>query len=83
MIEMPVEFSNGDTMVCDEEARLFKDHAVGGFLLDDFHFPIINNAIIVGKFDDDDNLLDALTTPEDITKQIKWIDKDQAQLELL
>ena len=81
-IEASVIYPNGDALYCDEEARLFEDHAAGGFTYPDWKFPVINNALIVGTTDEGRDT-DAKSTIEEIQKDIVWLDAEAAKKELL
>lgn len=81
-VEAPVTYPNNDALYCDEEARLFESHAVGGFIYPGWKFPIINNAIVVGTTPRGSDT-DAKSTIQSIEKGIIWLTEHEAKDELL
>jgi hypothetical protein len=71
---VPISFDNQDSMFADDESLLREHDIKGGFIMDDWHSPIVGNAIILGT-DDDGNSVDCLTNIEDIKNQITFIDE--------
>ena len=60
MVEAPVNFANGDTMYCDEEAWLKvsgeKDEDLNGFMIPGWSYSILGNALIVGTGEEGEDL---------------------------
>jgi hypothetical protein len=68
----PVTFENMDTIYADDESLLRFDDIKGGFIMEDWHSPIIGNAIILGT-DNEGESVDCKTTIEQIQPKIKFI----------
>lgn len=69
----PVSFDNGDTIYIDDEG-LYNDFG-GGFITPDWDYPIVGNAIILGT-DSEGESIDAVTTIEELQKQIFWVSRE-------
>jgi hypothetical protein len=71
-ISFPSEKNRDNGLYCDGEI-LFRVHDIkGGFQLDSWDSPIMNNAIIVGTDEDGDDV-DHDINIADLKKQINWI----------
>lgn len=71
---VPISFENEDSMFADDESLLRENDIKGGFIMDDWHSPIVGNAIILGT-DDEGNSVDCQTKIEDIESQITFIEE--------
>lgn len=72
MIEAPLNYPNGDTMYCDEEAWLhFKEEEDAGFMFHDWNYPILGKSIIVGTNNEGDSV-DCKSSVEDF-KNVIWV----------
>ena len=71
---VPISFENQDSMFADDESLLREHDIKGGFIMDDWHSPIVGNAIILGT-DDEGNSIDCLTKIEDIMNQVTFIEE--------
>jgi hypothetical protein len=71
---VPISFENQDSMFADDESLLREHDIKGGFIMDDWHSPIVGNAIILGT-DDEGNSVDCLTKIEDIMNQVTFIEE--------
>jgi hypothetical protein len=60
----PVEFENGDTLYADDEA-LLQENVEGCFAMENFRYPIVGNAIILGT-DEEGESVNAKTKKEDL-----------------
>jgi len=76
---VPINFENNDGMFADDESLLRENDIKGGFIMDDWHSPIVGNAIILGT-DDEGNSVDCLTKIEDIESQITFIDMEVCKM---
>jgi len=74
----PYVFKNNDTLFADDEA-LLKEELEGGFLLENFAYPIVGNALVLGC-DAEGNSIDCKTTIEEIRAQIKFVGKLEAEI---
>lgn len=74
----PVDFPNGDTLFADDEA-LLQDNLQGCFSLENWKYPIVGNAVILGCTDDGD-VADCKSKPDDILCQIMWGNKEAAEI---
>jgi hypothetical protein len=75
----PIQYENDDCMYCDDEALLFPELIEGAFIYPDWSYPIVSNALIIGT-DEDGNSVDCKSTIEEISKGIKFIDKNNDNL---
>lgn len=69
----PVSFENGDTIYCDDEG-LYHDFQ-GGFMMEDWDYPIVGNAVLQGV-DDEGDSIEPITTKEELEKMIVWQSKE-------
>jgi hypothetical protein len=74
----PVTFDNNDSLFADDEAILH-DEMVGGFYLEGFRIPILNNALIMGA-DEEGDTTDCKTTVESIKSQIRFVTREDAEV---
>ena len=73
----PVEFENGDTLYSDEEGLLHKKME-GCFMMENWKYPLVGNAIILGT-DDEGDSIDAKSTIEEIKNKITFYDSEIAE----
>lgn len=73
----PVEFENGDTLFADDES-LLRENVEGCFLMDNWSYAIVGNAIILGT-DEEGDSVDCKSSPKDVYKEIIWGDKKVAE----
>jgi hypothetical protein len=73
---IPYTFENEDSLYADDEA-LLQDTIIGGFMLPDWHSPIIGNAIILGS-DDEGESVDCKTKAATILEDIIFLDRNLA-----
>ena len=66
----PVTFGNHDSVYCDDEGW-FKI-TQGGFAMSDWSYPIVNNALIMGR-DEYGNSVDVKMTAEELEGKIIYI----------
>ena len=72
---IPYSFANDDSLYADDESLLRRNDIKGGFMLsDDWSYPIVGNAIILGT-DDEGNSIDCKTNVDDF-KDIIWVSKE-------
>jgi len=73
----PIEFENGDTLYSDEEG-LLHEKMVGCFMMENWKYPLVGNAIILGT-DDEGDSIDAKSTIEEIKNQVTFYDSEIAE----
>lgn len=73
----PVSFENGDTLYADDES-LLRENVEGCFLMDNWSYAIVGNAIILGT-DDEGESIDCKSSPMDIYKELIWGNKEVAE----
>jgi hypothetical protein len=73
----PVEFENGDTLFADDES-LLRQNVEGCFLMHNWSYAIVGNAIILGT-DEDGESVDCKSSLMDVYKEIIWGDKNFAE----
>ena len=76
---IPVNFQNNDGMYADDESLLREDSIKGGFIFDDWHSPIVGNAIILGCNDEGESI-NCKTKIEDIQSQITFIESNVCKM---
>jgi len=69
----PVNFENGDTLYADDES-LLRENVEGCFLMPDWAYAIVVNAIILGT-DEEGESVDCKYSIMDIYQEIIWGDK--------
>jgi hypothetical protein len=69
----PVNFENGDTLYADDES-LLRENVEGCFLMPDWAYAIVGNAIILGT-DEEGESVDCKYSTMDIYQEIIWGDK--------
>ena len=74
---VPVTFQNRDSIYCDYEG-LFHDN-IGAFIMPNFRYPIVGNAVIVGTNEEGDSV-DAKSTIEWLSKNVVFIKKTDISL---
>lgn len=67
---VPYIFENGDALYCDDES-LLNDTPPNCFMLSDFYYPLVGNAIILGTNDDGESI-DVKSKKDDI--QVSFFD---------
>jgi hypothetical protein len=72
----PVEFENGDTLFADDESLL--KEVEGCFILPNWNYPIVGNAIILGT-DEEGDSIDCKSTIEEISSEILFGNKEVAE----
>lgn len=72
----PVTLENEDTIYADDEALMRE--IVGGFMMPNFAYPIVGNAIILGT-DDEGESVDAKSTLEEIRANVRFVTKQAAE----
>jgi len=72
----PISFENDDSLYADDESLLRLDDCVGGFKFNDWSYPLVGNAVILGT-DEEGDSCDVKTKVEEITSRIEWIGKDE------
>jgi hypothetical protein len=72
----PITFDNNDGLLIDDE-RLYHEFEAG-FIMDDWAYPVVGNAVIQGC-DEDGETCDVKTTVEELTKLIKWVSKEDCE----
>lgn len=70
LFAIPINFPNGDSLYTDEEG-LLKPEMIGCFQMNDWDYPLVGNAIIIGH-DDEGNSTDVKSSIEEIQSQIIW-----------
>lgn len=73
---VPVILANRDGLYVDDEAYLFENRLVGGFMLECTNHPLCGNALIIGTGYDGESQ-DCLTQIEEITNQIIWMSPEE------
>lgn len=64
LFTVPYIFPNGDALYCDDEA-LLKNQLPDCFVLSDYNYPLVGNAIILGTNDEGESI-DVKSKKEDI-----------------
>ncbi len=72
----PVNFANGDTMYCDDEALCFPERVKGGIFMEDWVSPLVGNIVLLGT-DEDGEDKDVQTTIEELRHKIKFMTLQQ------
>lgn len=73
----PIEFENGDTLYSDEEG-LLHEKMEGCFMMENWKYPLVGNAIILGT-DDEGDSIDAKSTIEEIKNKVTFYDSEIAE----
>lgn len=74
---VPVTFANNDGLYSDDEGLLHEE-MIGCFIFDDWDYPLVGNALIVGT-DDGGNSQSCSTSIDDILKKITFYDASVAE----
>ena len=74
----PVNFDNGDTLYADDES-LLRENIEGCFMMSDWQYAIVGNAIILGTDYEDGESIDCKSSPMDIYGEIIWGNKEVAE----
>ena len=72
----PIDFPNGDTLYADDES-LLNENIEGCFMMPDWNYPIVGNAIILGT-DEEGESIDCKTSSMDILSEIIFGNKEVA-----
>ena len=72
----PVTLPNEDTIYVDDEGLLRE--VQGGFLMPDFAYPLIGNAIILGANEEGESV-DVKTTVEELRENVRFVTKQAAE----
>ena len=70
----PVDFENGDCIYADDES-LLHENIEGCFMLPDWNYPIVGNAIILGT-DEEGDSIDCKTNPSELLENVIWGNKE-------
>jgi hypothetical protein len=74
---IPYSFANDDSLYADDESLLRQKNIKGGFMLsDEWSYPIVGNAIILGT-DEEGESIDCKSTIDDF-KDIIWVSKEES-----
>lgn len=76
--EVPIKFDNEDTIFTDEEICLRENDIKGGFIMEDWRYPLLNNGIILGVNDEGDSI-DCKSTIEELKEKIFFVSVDTAK----
>jgi len=71
LYEVPLELETGDAVLTDEESLFHEIH--GGWKMDEFNFPLVGNAVVVGSSEETD-YADVQISKEMLEKMIIWCD---------
>lgn len=71
LYEVPLELETGDAVLTDEESLYHP--IIGGWKMDEFTFPLVGNAVVVGSSEDTD-YADVQISKEMLSKMIIWCD---------
>lgn len=74
----PVQWENNDVLYADDEA-LLKDELEGCFMMPDFNYPIVGNAIILGTNEEGESV-DVKTKISELQQKIMFGNKEAAEL---
>lgn len=74
----PVQWENNDVLYADDEA-LLKDELEGCFMMPDFNYPIVGNAIILGTNEEGESV-DVKTKISELQEKIMFGNKEAAEL---
>ncbi len=72
----PVIFENEDAIYADDEGLYHPFE--GGFMMKDWEYPIVGNAVIQGT-DEEGESTEPLTTKEELEAMIIWVDKARCE----
>ena len=70
----PIDFENGDCIYADDES-LLHENIEGCFMLPDWNYPIVGNAIILGT-DEEGDSIDCKTNPSELLENVIWGNKE-------
>lgn len=73
----PVDFENGDCIYADDES-LLRENVEGCFMLPEWNYPIVGNAIVLGT-DIEGDTIDCKTYPSDLMENVIWGNKEVAE----
>lgn len=73
----PVTLPNGDDMYIDDEG-LYHPYE-GGIIMEDWYCPIVGNVVLLNH-DEDGDSTDAVSTIDELYKQIKFVSKADCDL---
>lgn len=73
----PVDFENGDCIYADDES-LLHENVEGCFMLPEWNYPIVGNAIVLGT-DQEGDTIDSKTSPSELLDNVIWGNKEVAE----
>lgn len=73
----PVDFENGDSLYSDDEGLLHEE-IHGAYIFDDWDYPLVGNAIILGT-DEEGESVDCKSTINEIRSRITFYDQSFAE----
>jgi hypothetical protein len=74
---VPIQFDNGDALYSDDEGLLHEE-MTGCFIMDDWDYPLVGNAVILGS-DDEGESVSCQSITEDIRSRVKFYTKEVAE----
>jgi hypothetical protein len=74
----PYTFENNDTIYADDESLLRMNDIKGGFKMENWVYPIVGNAIILGT-DDEGDSIDYKSDINEIIAKIIFVDKKESK----
>jgi hypothetical protein len=78
LFQVPYEFDNKDTIFIDEEICLRENDIMGGFMMENWRYPLLNNGIILGC-DNEGNSIDCKNTIEELEDIIFFVPVEVAK----
>jgi len=77
--EVPITFENEDTIFSDEEICLRENDIKGGFIMENWSYPLLNNGILLGCNLEGDST-DCKSTIEDLKDKIFFVNVDDCKI---
>lgn len=74
---VPITFENQDSIYCDDNG-LYAEN-IGGFIMKDWNYPIVGNAIVVGTNIQTGDSVDAKTSIEWLKENIIFLSVEQLE----
>jgi len=74
---VPLSFSNGDGLYCDDEGLFHKN--IGAFMMPNWSYPVVGNAVVVGT-DSMGETINAQTSVDWLKENVFFIDKNDKSL---
>jgi hypothetical protein len=78
IFEVPITFENEDVIFTDEEICLRENDIKGGFIMENWRYPLLNNGIILGNLEGDS--VDCQSTIEDLEDKIIFVDIEDCKI---